>query len=56
MLVGKFPSDTLLRNYDLQELYGLLTKACLEGDIRTVESVLDQNMASFTKSGIYLVL
>ena len=37
MLIGKFPSQEFLAEYELADEYLTLTKACINGDIKLLE-------------------
>jgi len=46
MVNGRFPSQSLLQNYDLLE-YSEVTDACLKGNMQGLEQAISTNMDQF---------
>jgi len=56
MMAGNFPSEELLQKHSLSSEFGALSKACMTGDIKALESELSKNMSSFLRSGLLLAI
>ena len=55
MVNGRFPSQSLLQNYDLLE-YSEVTDACLKGNMQGLEQAISTNMDQFIQSGVFIVV
>jgi hypothetical protein len=56
LLEGKVPTLEYLRQYDLEDEYGNLCTACLEGDLRLFDHVQETKFKAFVDSGVFLVV
>lgn len=47
MIKGNYPSQDLLKKFDLNAEYGDIVNACLQGDLAKLEKALLNNQDSF---------
>ena len=52
MLIGRFPSQKLLKQYELAE-YNDMVEACLNGDMPAFEAAMEKNMDALIYSGVF---
>ena len=53
-MAGKFPTEKLLKEYELEE-YKEVVEACLRGDMESLEEAIQTNMDLFIHSGVSLI-
>ena len=56
MLIGKFPSNQFLQQYELAEVYWPFCEAVEEGDMKKFEDHLDAQMSALIQSGVFLAV
>jgi hypothetical protein len=56
VLCGKFPSETLLSKYGLQEEYSRILNAIKFGDIGTYEAALNAQQPQLIKKGMLIMM
>ena len=55
MLIGKFPDQSFLNQFELQEYQGI-SEACQAGDLKKFEEYQEEHMSILIQSGVFLAV
>ena len=53
---GIFPSEALLKKFDLESEYSDIVKSCISGDMGGLERALQLNQDKFIQSGVFITV
>ncbi len=53
---GNYPTNEMLKKYDLEAEYSQVVQACISGDLGMLEKALITNQDSFIQSGVFITI